>query len=174
MLAYVGAQRLDFYDDLLAVVTHLGRLQYRVPGMPVAAFQIAEDAREVGLSDANWQHIAALQMHYGYARRTGEHDKAIAQLCELLDHAAAQTAVWLELASLYMAEGRYPHALEALRSFRAIELGEVTGLVYQANALNQLKRHSEALVVAQQAAVLAADDARACTVRANVSTAKRQ
>ncbi|MFT5172504.1 MAG: spermidine synthase [Gammaproteobacteria bacterium] len=174
MLADTGAQRLDFYDELRGVVTHLGRLQYRVPGMPLAALQIVVGPREVALGDVNWQRIEALQMRYGYARRTGQHDIAMARLRDSLEHAVVQPRAWLEMASLHLAQGRDVDALEALQRFLSIEPREVIGLVYTASALTRLKRYVQALDAARQAVAVAPSDARTYSVRGDVFAAMGQ
>jgi len=171
MLADMGTQELDFYNDLRDVVTHLGRLQYHVPAMPLGSLQVATTARDVQLGDADWPRIESLQLLYGNARRAGEYETALARLRDMLDQAAAQPLAWLEMAHLHLARERNLEALQAVREFQAIEPRETVGFVYTAKALIGLGRLDEALQAGQRAVALAPDDPRALTVRADASAA---
>jgi len=167
MLADVGAERLDVYAQLHHVVTHLGRLHYRVPDMPLGSLEVVRGADAAVLGDADWRRIESLHTLYANALRAGRDETALERLREALAQAEVQPRLWLEMARLQMTEGRYAQTVDALRRFLAIEPQEAAGYVAMATALAGLERHVEALDMAERAVALAPDDPRAYKVRAD-------
>jgi Flp pilus assembly protein TadD len=124
------------------VITHLGRLRYRVPRFPVLSVRPDPD---VALSDADWpaitRHIRDAQRHV----RANQVEETIDALTHAVELAPAQPAVLEILADQYVAAGLYDQAILTLRQFQTVEPGNARSHGRIGGAYVALGRSREAL-----------------------------
>ncbi len=161
VLAYAPAETLDDLDlsrlacaqELRAVMTHLGRLVYRVPDYPVT-WLLRPGSPEQGtvpLADLDWSKRSQYLDGCTRLRAAGRHEDVREVLELALELNPQQPDVLLRLASIQIALGRPGDALATLAAFAEIEPDEEAGHRVFGVALWTLERREEAVAALRRA-----------------------
>jgi spermidine synthase len=140
---FVSGQVPELSDSLESVLTHLGRLRYRVARFPVFG---VESNSAIALSDADWNQITLLIRDSQVKGREGDTTGAINALNEVLRLAPEQPDVLYVLADLYSQVGAYTEAAQTLRLFQRLEPEDPNGYILMGRAVLANRDVDEALV----------------------------
>jgi spermidine synthase len=157
VLEFIFDQSPDLAESVAPILTHLGRLRYRVPRFPV--FGVESDP-SIALSDANWRQITMNVRRAQVMHRQGNTLEAIRNLIRVLQLAPAQPAALMVLADLYMQVNAYDEAAAALRNFQLLEPDESSGYIRMGDAFLGQGKSREALQQYQQAIALDPDSSQ--------------
>lgn len=115
--------------ELQTLITHLGRLRYRVNSFPFETLVTARfaDTSGIALGTADWIQIAKLYDELTIAVDSGQREKAIEILEALLGVSEEQPEVLISLANLRLQEDSYAAAMSALTRFQQLEPGDSIG-----------------------------------------------
>ena len=140
-----------------AVLSHLGRLQYRVLGYPIESLEALRpaDSAAVALGDVDWRALRPWTLANLRAVRRGRRDESIRALRGMLEVARDQPAVLLRLADFELERQEALSARDLLRRFVALEPEDATGRELLGEAHRAVGEESDALSQYQQAARLA-------------------
>ncbi|MCL4722279.1 MAG: hypothetical protein KJ041_10080, partial [Gammaproteobacteria bacterium] len=130
------------------LITHLGRLRYRVDSFPLQ--QVRADPA-VALSGVDWRQIAVIQKAAGALDSRGDLAGAIALVEDALRAAPEPPALISWLADRLVAAGRASDALPWLQIFVELEPRDPQARWQMANALYAAGRGSEAIPHLEQA-----------------------
>ncbi len=114
----------EFADEMEPVVTHLGRLSYRVPKFPL--HQVRADSA-VKYSTADWEALTKEQRYIERNLEVGNTVKAVQALKQSLQLAPEQPLPLLMLATAHLNEGRPAEAIDTARKFVRLEPEDPAG-----------------------------------------------
>jgi tetratricopeptide (TPR) repeat protein len=160
----IDAGRLEAEDELRGVMSHLGRLRYRVPDFPARSLMTTRRpgaaTNEVALSDVDWREVDRLSRLYrGVSGRAEVHRRAeiLEQILTLTD--GQLPAAQLMLARERLRSARPRDALAPLQHFTRLEPNEAVGHYLLGIAQLRLERIDEAIAPLERALALAPDAA---------------
>ncbi|MEO8224109.1 MAG: tetratricopeptide repeat protein [Gammaproteobacteria bacterium] len=126
VLQYAHQFDLAGFEDLRAMVQHLGRLRYRVKGFPFETLATvrAKDNPDIALAGADWLELAAIFRDGLGASASGAEDQVEVMLERMLSVEGEQPEVLKALAEIRIHQRRYAEAEGLLRRFIRLEPGE--------------------------------------------------
>jgi hypothetical protein len=154
VLAYLHPQVPELAGQLEAIMLHLGRLRYHVPGFPL--FAVVRDPA-IRLSEADWVRLTALQRQSRAAAQAGDGSGAAQALGQALTMAPEQPYLLSALADLQLGRGEFVAAEQNLRRFLLIEPGTAAAFGSLGSALLAQGRAVDALTAFGDAVALRPD-----------------
>lgn len=146
LLDDLGVDRLTGGSRLRQILSHLGRLDYRVPDFPCTSLKTLPPPRAggVALADIDWCQVHALKLAYQVHLISNQHDQAEAVLLKLLSLNPEQPRVLIELARCRLRRRDFATALACIDQFRKIEPLAAEGFTERGRVLLALGRRDEA------------------------------
>lgn len=146
LIAKLDVDRLTHGPRLRQILSHLGRLDYRVPDFPCTSLSTlpASSSSRIALANVDWCRVHALKLTYQIRLISNQLAEAEAVLLELLSLSPEQPRVLLELARLRERRRDYATALACIEQFRRIEPLVAEGFSERGRILSALGRREEA------------------------------
>ena len=103
ILAWYEDTAPDILPGLVPIITHLGRVRYRVPGFPFSSLKTDDSVR---LADLDWNKMNRLERDATKLIRAGQPARAVSRLLAALEEEPEQPWILVGLIQLYF---KYQH-----------------------------------------------------------------
>lgn len=140
--------------DLRPVITHLGRLRYRVDSFPLQ--RVRQDPA-IALSDLDWLRVARLQRTAAFRQRAGDLPGAIQAIAAALELNREQPALLTWIGERLQATGRAPESLPYFETLARLEPDDASARWRTASALYASGRAAEGIPHLERAVTLSPD-----------------
>lgn len=140
--------------DLRPVITHLGRLRYRVDSFPLQ--RVRQDPA-IALSDLDWLRVAQLQRTAAIRQQAGDLPGAIEAIAAALELNREQPALLSWIGERLQATGRAPESLAYFQTLVRLEPDDASSRWRTASALYAAGRAAEAVPHLERAVALSPD-----------------